>query len=962
MVILDPTKGKPELNISSIDYGQGKWKIYTEPSDGVETVNNNDLYPPPGEPMWDSYRVTITSPLGNKEEYFYFGGDLDFGRSWYVSPQHYIKYTKKLNNSNAAKTEYKFGPLPNGGGMGVVSSTSRPAGDTQYFNYNPAGKLTQLNFGLGKAVAYYYAYNSLNHLLKLTEPNAHSVDYGYAANKEDLVSVTDGRGSQSLEYNATHDLTGITDRLGNKTTIEYNSFGQPTKTTDPQNVVTQYVYNSENRLVQLSRDGQIVLTRSYDIKGRVTSETGAEGLTLGYVYDDLDRLAQINYPDNKHTIIQWSKIRPWMIDQVSMRDGRTATFSHDAEQRLILDINSENSVAHYEYDKNGNLTRFVDNNSVATQWTYDKNDRVNKKTYSDGSHVIYNWNNRDRLSKWTNARNMAIAYSYDNNAKLTLIDYPPKNPDISFVYDSYSRVSQRTDALGVFTYSYDANDNLTKVDGPWANDVITYQYDSLNRRISMSVEGGQTVQYSYDSQGRQSGLNINGEAYSFGYDNANPLPKTLTRPNNSLTRYQRDGLLRTTQISNQTSSGTVINQHDHTYNGQDLKDSENIIFGTGYNLNAPGIKTYQNNTLNQVINANPPPLNYVYDADGNLTQGYTPQGYLFTAKYDAANRLQQLLYTDNNSVKRKIAYTYSGDGLVGQIDKYSGTVLTESTRLVRDGFLVVQELDALNGNAVKRQYVWQNQTQGGIGRLLALLQDGQRYDYFYDDNGNVMALLDNAQNIVAQYSYSPFGQLQTATGTLANQPMRFSTKYYDPETGLSDFGYRFYRADVGKWLNRDPIGERGGISLYNYVNDNPINTVDPLGLWTVNIGFSGSINIPMIGSVGIGGGGFGGIAIDGHGNIGWYWGGGGGIGAGAGGGAAGIQLGRSDADSICDLAGPFGSASGSGGEGVIVGGEVYTGSGSHGQTVTGGNLFIGGGGGTPVSGTIGGTNTWISPF
>ncbi|KJV05966.1 RHS repeat domain-containing protein [Methylocucumis oryzae] len=110
-----------------------------------------------------------------------------------------------------------------------------------------------------------------------------------------------------------------------------------------------------------------------------------------------------------------------------------------------------------------------------------------------------------------------------------------------------------------------------------------------------------------------------------------------------------------------------------------------------------------------------------------------------------------------------------------------------------------------------------------------MIQDGKRYDYLYDDNGNVMALIDDAQNIVAQYSYSPFGQLQTATGPLADQPMRFSTKYYDPETGLSDFGYRFYRADVGKWLTRDPIGEAGGINLYGFVENNPVNFIDSYG-------------------------------------------------------------------------------------------------------------------------------------
>jgi hypothetical protein len=144
------------------------------------------------------------------------------------------------------------------------------------------------------------------------------------------------------------------------------------------------------------------------------------------------------------------------------------------------------------------------------------------------------------------------------------------------------------------------------------------------------------------------------------------------------------------------------------------------------------------------------------------------------------------------------------------------------------------------------------------------------------------------------------------------------------------------------------------------VGGNPISKTDPLGLWTVNIGVSGSVNIPIIGPVGIGGGGFAGIVFDGT-QWAWYGGGGGGAGAGAGG-LLGIQIGGSNAKSVCDLSGPFGSVSASGGEGIIVGGEGYTGSGSQGQSVSGGNFFIGGGGGTPVSGTGGVTYTWVKPW
>lgn len=76
-----------------------------------------------------------------------------------------------------------------------------------------------------------------------------------------------------------------------------------------------------------------------------------------------------------------------------------------------------------------------------------------------------------------------------------------------------------------------------------------------------------------------------------------------------------------------------------------------------------------------------------------------------------------------------------------------------------------------------------------------------------------------------------FGELLSATGEAAELcSFRSSSKYADPITGFAYYGYRFYNPNTGRWLNRDPIEEEGGVNLYGMVGNSPVNSVDPTGL------------------------------------------------------------------------------------------------------------------------------------
>ena len=173
----------------------------------------------------------------------------------------------------------------------------------------------------------------------------------------------------------------------------------------------------------------------------------------------------------------------------------------------------------------------------------------------------------------------------------------------------------------------------------------------------------------------------------------------------------------------------------------------------------------------------------------------------------------------------------------------SGTFVPSYTwNYVYDGWNLVAVLDGNNNNSLVYSFAWGSDLSGsmdgagGVGGLISMTVysgvNAGTYFYCYDGNGNVIALVNAANGtIAAQYEYGPFGELLRATGPMAFvNPFRFSTKYQDDETGLLYYGYRYYNSSTGRWLSRDPIGERGGFNLYTCCGNSLVNETDPLGL------------------------------------------------------------------------------------------------------------------------------------
>jgi RHS repeat-associated protein len=107
----------------------------------------------------------------------------------------------------------------------------------------------------------------------------------------------------------------------------------------------------------------------------------------------------------------------------------------------------------------------------------------------------------------------------------------------------------------------------------------------------------------------------------------------------------------------------------------------------------------------------------------------------------------------------------------------------------------------------------------------------------YDGNGNVGQLVNGADGeIAAHYEYDPYGNMVNHGGVYAaGNAYRFSTKYYDTEVNLYYYGYRYYLAELGRWINRDPFEETGGKNLQTFCVNRPISLIDAFGLVYPNV-------------------------------------------------------------------------------------------------------------------------------
>jgi RHS repeat-associated protein len=551
--------------------------------------------------------------------------------------------------------------------------------------------------------------------------------------------------------------------------------------------VSTFSYDANDNLLSVKDANSNTTTLGYDALNRLEQVTEPEGSArTRYAYDALGRLASVTDPRSLVT--------------------RYANNWLDLPEKIT---SPDTGVTDKTYDAAGNVLTSRDARGQTTTYVYDDLNRRVRATHADGSVITF-------------------VYDQGANGKGRLTSMSDSTGTTSWTYDGFGHVLQKKQVTGAVTLT------------------TSWSYDAATGRLTgMTYPSGYKVVYSYDAGDRVSAIGLQppgGTAAALidqiGYSPFGPVVSWRQAASNKFYRrsFDRDG-----RISGITSStGNVLSY---------AFDAGSRITRITESGRADKTFSYdRNNRLTRYVDG-ASTIAYAYDASGNRISdddfsyaiastsnriaSRTPIGSSTaqTLFYDAAggmenNGLFQLRYDERNRLDRVIVgaltTTYGVNGL--------------GERVAKDGqqaFGKVEFVYGLSGGllgqynasgAAAEEIVW-------LGDLpVGTIQGGAAYHIAPDHLGAPHQIVNSANGQVWFWNHDPFGNgAPTAAAGFAHR-LRFPGQIYDAETGLHSNGHRDYDPRLGRYVESDPIGLAGGINTYAYARNDPVNSIDPLGL------------------------------------------------------------------------------------------------------------------------------------
>ena len=617
------------------------------------------------------------------------------------------------------------------------------------------------------------------------------------------IAHTDGRGNtRHTEYNSLGQRSVSIDALGNPTTYAYDQFGNLASVTDPLGNATVY---------------------EYDLRGRTTYEGGAT-YPVRYTYDVFG---------NKTTMMTYRN------ESLGLDSGDVTTWHYDIASGVMTN-----------------------------------------KVYADCKGPTYTYTPDGKLSRRIWARGIVTDYSYDNWGNLTNTAYSDNTPTVSLSYDAFGRQIEAHDAAGVTTFLYDSFGSLTNETaiGVAGTNTIVRHWDNFGRSLGYSLAGRvvpdepirQSI-YTYDpATGRLATMYVNGSdtPFAWNYLPGSDLKSLLMYPNGLISSWTYDANNLLLQVRNATSTN-VISQYEYAYDpvGRCINMSksgtvfaQNDTISYGYNEKSEltnavasvdfayqyaydydeignrkvsierGTNTfYSSNSLNQYTLIDD--FSPLYDEDGNQTLVKTATG-IWQVQYNGENRpVRWERVTANSPASKPSALML----ISMSFDRMGRRVMKNDLSFFYDGYLQIANINSVSvGSQLaptnSQLFVW-DPTESIATRPLLWFNLNVATYYIHDANKNVSGVIASSGEVLTHYEYAPYGK---AVGHILNNhddnTLRYASEFSERDLGVVYFNYRHYDSHGGRWIGMDPIGERGGIGLYCFLNNNPISRNDYLGM------------------------------------------------------------------------------------------------------------------------------------
>ncbi|MHA6833717.1 discoidin domain-containing protein [Ralstonia pseudosolanacearum] len=389
--------------------GQTERVEYAHPTPGM---SSSDPQAPAGMNVfneWMHYRNTF---YWNAKAYAEGAGDYTKARltHWFHSKDNdhmtagAIESTREPQES---RVWYKYANQPWGGAIGP---TEQP---TQIGRLRDDGttELVQLT------------YNAQGNVTSKIDAAGQQLSYDYASNGIDVVRVY-GLGINPIAeytYDDQHNPLTYRDAAGKVTTYTYNAAGQKISETNALGQTTRWEYDNDGFLQRVvNANGKTDVSFTYDAVGRVASRTDAEGYTLRYQYDALNRLTQIQYPDNTTRVQGWDK-----LDLASVTDqlGRVTHYAYNSVRNRVQVTDPLGRTTQSDYYPNGKLKTETDAKGTVTALTYTPSGRLATRTVTAAGGAAqttsYSHDGIGQLTQVTQSDGSTTTFKYDGARRMT---------------------------------------------------------------------------------------------------------------------------------------------------------------------------------------------------------------------------------------------------------------------------------------------------------------------------------------------------------------------------------------------------------------------------------------------------------------------------------------------------------------------------------------------------------------